>query len=310
MKTSIKIIGLKFTILLLLFNTNLLHAQEMEPRSLTNVPVGTNFALLGYGYAQGNILLDPVVPIEDLDAKLHAIIGSYVRSISILGKNAKLNLIVPFAAGDWTGKYDSQDTSTSRTGFGDPKIGISYNFIGSPALKASEYKDYKQKTIFGFNIWTSIPIGQYYPDKLLNLGSNRFTIRSQIGASHRHKRWFFEGYISAWFFTVNKDFFGGNELTQYPFLTGKIHVIRSFNKGIWLAADGGYGFGGRTQVNGVDMDTRMSTFRFGLTFAAPFAKHHSLKLKLTSSRRLERGPVYEAISIAYQYMWGKRSDKR
>jgi hypothetical protein len=45
-------------------------AQELEPRALTNVPVGLNFAVLGYGYARGNILLDPAVPIENLDSRL------------------------------------------------------------------------------------------------------------------------------------------------------------------------------------------------------------------------------------------------
>jgi hypothetical protein len=267
------------------------------------VPIGTNFTMLGYGYAQGNILLDPVVPIEDLDAKLHAIVGAYVRSISILGNSAKINAIVPFAAGDWSGKLTGQDTSTSRTGLGDPKIGFSYNFVGSPAIKAAEYSDYQQKTIMGFNIWTSIPFGQYYSDKFLNLGSNRFNIRTQIGVSHQHKGWFFEGYISSWFFTVNKDFYGGNELKQHPFLAGKVHVIRSFKKGIWLAVDGGYGYGGRTEINGEKMDTRMSTFRFGLTLAVPVATRHSLKLVITSSRRLERGPDFDAISISYQFFW-------
>lgn len=38
-------------------------SQEIEPRSLTNVPVGTNFAVLGYGFASGNILIDPALPL-------------------------------------------------------------------------------------------------------------------------------------------------------------------------------------------------------------------------------------------------------
>jgi hypothetical protein len=42
-------------------------AQELEPRALTNVPIGWNFAMVGYRYATGNVLLDPAVPIEDLE---------------------------------------------------------------------------------------------------------------------------------------------------------------------------------------------------------------------------------------------------
>ena len=46
-------------------------AQELEPRLFTNVPVGMNFAILGYAYSRGNVLMDPSIPIEDLDSKLH-----------------------------------------------------------------------------------------------------------------------------------------------------------------------------------------------------------------------------------------------
>jgi hypothetical protein len=64
-------------------------AQELEPRALTNVPVGTNFVALGYAYAQGNILLDPAIPVEDLDSKLHTFIGAYVRALDFFGLSSK-----------------------------------------------------------------------------------------------------------------------------------------------------------------------------------------------------------------------------
>ena len=76
--------------LLITFYTIQSIAQELEPRALTNVPVGMNFALVGYGYIQGSTLLDPAVPIEDLNGKVHTIIGAYVRSVNILGYQVKL----------------------------------------------------------------------------------------------------------------------------------------------------------------------------------------------------------------------------
>jgi len=53
---------LKFMLLTLGISTSTAvnsYAQELEPRLLTNLPVGMNFALVGYGYANGNILFDP-----------------------------------------------------------------------------------------------------------------------------------------------------------------------------------------------------------------------------------------------------------
>lgn len=125
-------------LVVLLLWTRATFAQELEPRSLTNVPVGVNFAVVGYGYSAGDILLDPAVPIEDLDAKLHMIVGGYVRSIDFFGRSGKVDVIVPFAAGDWKGVVSGRDSSTVRNGFGDPRVRLSVNFVGAPALRATE----------------------------------------------------------------------------------------------------------------------------------------------------------------------------
>lgn len=69
--------------------------QELEPRALTNVPVGTDFVALGYGYAQGNIFLDPAIPVEDLDSKLQTFVGARARAIDFFGLSSKLDLMVP-----------------------------------------------------------------------------------------------------------------------------------------------------------------------------------------------------------------------
>jgi len=279
-------------------------SQELEPRSLTNVPVGMNFVLVGYGYARGNILLDPSVPIEDLDAKLHTLVGAYVRSINLLGLASKFDVIVPFAAGDWKGLLEGQDTARSATGFGDPRVRLSMNFVGAPALKGAEFAGYRQKTIVGASLQVVVPVGQYDPTKLLNLGSNRWIFRPQIGVSRVAGPWILEAYAAGWFFTKNTDFFGGSTLRQRPLLAAKLHFIRSFPKGRWIALDGGYGIGGRTILDGEAKETHISTFRFGLTLAAPIATRHTARLVLTAAVRGERGPDYNGISIFYQYRWG------
>ena len=49
-------------------------AQELEPRAYVNTPVGLNFIAVAYLFSSGNILLDPSLPIEDLQAKLHLVV--------------------------------------------------------------------------------------------------------------------------------------------------------------------------------------------------------------------------------------------
>ena len=41
------------------------NAQDLEPRSYTNTPVGMNFLIAGYGYAEGKMAFDPSLPVAD-----------------------------------------------------------------------------------------------------------------------------------------------------------------------------------------------------------------------------------------------------
>src|SRR3982751_1544770 len=46
--------------------------QELEPRAYSPSPVGVNFSLLAYAHSTGEVLTDPSVPIQDVEAKLNA----------------------------------------------------------------------------------------------------------------------------------------------------------------------------------------------------------------------------------------------
>lgn len=295
--------------IILLPSANMGFAQELEPRSLTNLPVGTNFVALGYSYTQGEILLDPAIPIEDLDANLNTFVGAYVRSINFFGLSSKLDVILPYAFGYWTGRVSGIDSATSRTGFGDIRLRLSVNMLGAPALNGSRFAEYQQKTIFGMSIQVILPSGQYDPEKLINLGSNRLVIKPQLGISYKTGKWILEGYGSLWFFTRNNNFYGGNQLDQRVLATIKAHAIRSLPKGLWIAGGLGYGIGGRTVVNEEERDTRISALRLGITFAVPFKTHHALKFNFHSGIRFERGPDFDAFGILYQYRWGNLKNK-
>jgi hypothetical protein len=281
-----------------------MQAQELEPRSLTNIPVGMNFGVMGYAWSQGNILLDPALSIEDLNANVHGLVAGYLRSINVFGKSGKIDVVLPFATGNWSGSLNQEYQQTSRNGFGDPRIRFSVNLLGAPAINREGFQTYKQKTILGVNLQVYLPLGQYFPDRLINLGSNRFIIKPQIGVSHRHEKWFLEAYTSIWFFTINKDFYGGNELKQNLIYTLKIHVIRSLPKGIWLAADAGYANGGVTSVNGAERESHISTFRLGGTVSVPLGLHHSVKLFGFTTIRMDKGSNFNLLSLAYQFRWG------
>ena len=61
--------------------------------------------------------------------------------------------------------------------------------------------------------------GLVFEDKLINLGSNRFTFSPQVGVHQQYYNWSFEATGTAWIYTDNTSFFNGNQLQQDPFYT-------------------------------------------------------------------------------------------
>ena len=300
----------KSSVYILLFisalRINSVYSQELEPRALTNIPVGMNFAFAGYAYSQGNLLFDPALPLEDTDAKLHMLIGAYARSINFFGLSGKMDLIVPYGIGDWTGRFTGIDTATSRSGFADIRFRLSFNFLGAPALKASQFRDYSPGRISGFSLQVIAPTGQYYPDRLINLGTNRWTFKPQWGYAWNFEKWIWETYASAWIYTKNKDFWGGNELRLNPLFALKLHGIRKLKKGNWFALNVGYGIGARGYINDERRDNRISTIRLLAVYAIKLGKNHTLRIDATSGIRFEKGADFNAIGLSYQYSWVRR----
>src|SRR3954451_12962393 len=69
-------------------------AQEVEPKSYSNAPVGLNFLIAGYLYAQGKIAFDPELSIADARFHSHTEALAYVRSLDVFGKSAKFDVIL------------------------------------------------------------------------------------------------------------------------------------------------------------------------------------------------------------------------
>ena len=293
---------------ILILDLGRISAQELEPRALTNIPMGMSFGVAGYAYANGNILFDPGLPIDDASASLHSIVGGYARSINFFGMSGKIDAILPYGIGDWAGVYTGIDTATSRSGFGDIRVRLSFNFLGAPALNAKEFANYTPNKIAGFSLQIRAPTGQYYPDRLINLGSNRWVIKPQWGIAKYYEKWILESYFSIWFFTDNNDFWGGNELKQKPLYSIKFHGIRKFKKS-WLTLDLGYGTGAVSRINGEIRDNQVSTLRFGATYAVPLSLKHTLRFNWTSDIVFETGADFDAVSVVYQYRWMKKPPK-
>jgi hypothetical protein len=279
-------------------------AQELEPRTYANTATGVNLVGANLGFSRGNILLDPALPIEDLEGDVSYGILRYMRSFGLFERSAKLKLLVPFTTGDWDGTFEDQPAQRSASGAGDARVTLEWNFYGAPAMTAKELQNFEQKTIVGASIRVIAPTGEYDSTKLINLGSNRWSYRLEIGASRAFGAWSVEGMANVWSFGNNDDFLQGNYLQQDELWVVKTHLVYAFRPGLWVGMGVGYGSGGRTTINGFPRDNRQKNWRIGATVAYPINKQHGISLTIGSGFNQGAGGDFDTIAVGYQYAWG------
>jgi hypothetical protein len=310
-----KLFGLNFLLYSLstigcLANSTLIYAQDLEPRSYSNIPVGTNFAVVGTGYTAGAVLFDPTIPLENAKIKINGSILGYARSLKIGKMSGKFDAIVPYAWLSGSADYKGQPATRNVSGFGDMRLGLSVNFIGAPALPLAGFKDYKQKLVVGATVRVYLPLSQYDPDRLVNIGTNRIAIKQELGVSKKYGRLFLEASVGASIYTTNHDFFQGKTLKQDPIYFIQSHVIYTLKNGMWFALDGTYYWGGATTVDDVKGDNLQQNTRAGFTCAIPVNIHNSLKLNLSTGVSTRTGTDFNVVFLVWQYRWGKDIRKK
>lgn len=279
------------------------HAQELEPRSFANTPVGLNFLIATYGYIDGSVVLGSNSPVEDAEVQSHTGIVAYIRAIDVAGMSGKLAVIVPFGRTSGTATLAGEPQDRAITGFGDPRLRLSVNFIGAPALSLAEFQHYKQDLIVGATAEISAPLGQYDSDKLLNIGANRWSLKTQLGASKALGPVTIETSIASTFFSTNNDFLGGQTLDQDPLIAVQGHLIYQFRRGLWGSVDGTFYTGGRTTVDG-EAGESLRNARLGLTLSMDLSRHTAVKLFGGTGIYSRTGVEFDSVGIAWQARWG------
>ncbi|MFW2440159.1 MAG: transporter [Arenicellales bacterium] len=283
---------------------NVSSAQELEPRRWTHVPVDSNFFGLAYVRTDGDVLFDPVLRIEESSVNIKTAIATYLRSFDLSGKTARFDVRIPYQQARWQGLLDGTPASVERQGFGDPRIRLSVNFFGAPALKGREFQAYRTShttnTVVGAALAVTLPLGEYKEDKLLNLGQNRFIIRPQIGAVHSRGPWSFELTGSTFFYTDNNEFWNGNKREQEPLFAMQAHVIRSFHYGVWASVSAGAAWAGQSSVNGEAKGDQKRDSLYALSAGLPVGRRSSIKIAYAKGRtHKEVGSDADNFAVAY-----------
>lgn len=279
-----EIFSLKRVLTLCLFITVIaeFNAQDIEPRRWNPLPLKTNVAGVGYLFTGGTLLFDPSTQIRDARVKAHTTAFSFVKPIKLKNTLARIDVLVPFTSGDWNGLLSNEPASVNRFGLNDPRIRFSVTLSGAPPADAKQmqqfFKKHPKHTIWGASISITLPLGEYYSDKLINLGRNRFAIRPQLGLLHRWNNWSFEFTGSIFLFTNNTNFYNNQTKKQKPLAAIQSHIIKSFKNRAWTSFSLGYGNGGQSKVDSIWQNDSKSELLLALSCGKTIFKNQSIKL--------------------------------
>lgn len=275
----------------------------MEPRNYASIPVGMNVLALSYAYSTGDIVADASSPIKDLELNSNNIGLGYLRSFGLFGKLCKVQVALPFIFLGGTAKLQGRDTSATRKGFADSKIKFVMNIIGTPALLPKDFVKFKEEFVLGASLAVSVPTGQYYEDKLINLGSNRWGFKPEIGMSINKGPVYFELFTGVWLFTKNPVYMKANTVQQNPVFSIQGNISYLFPSKIWIALNSVFVNGGETKVNGIVKNDFQKNFRTGLTLSIPVDIHNSFKANYSQGVATRAGGDFTIYAITYQYIW-------
>ena len=279
-------------------------AQELEPRAYSNLPMGLNFLATGYAHSQGGLSTDPSLPLTDAHLKVDTAVVAYVRGINFWGSSGKVDIIAPYSHLSGTALVAGQPRERDVSGASDPRFRLAVNVYGAPALTLGEYRAYKQDLVVGASVQVTAPWGQYDASRAVNLGTNRWSIKPDIGFSKAFAPFTIDLTAGVTLFSRNADYFGGQALDQAPLYSAQVNLSHDFDGGVWAALGATLYRGGRTTVNDAPKDNAFSNSRVGLTIAVPVDRYYAVKFNASSGISTRTGTNFSTVGLVLQYRWG------
>jgi hypothetical protein len=280
-------------------------AQDLDPRAYVKVPMGSNVVTTGFSFSSGGVLADPTALVQIDHADVGTASIGYARSFPLFGRTAQAMAALPYTWGDVTGSVGGQAGHVTRSGLSDMRLRLSVLLAGAPAMTLQEYIKSPRKPILGASLTVSAPTGQYYPERLINIGTNRWAFKPEIALSYPlGRRWFADAYAGLWLFTGNGSFYPGTKSrTQEAVGSLQAHISYSFAPKTWVAFDSTWYSGGQARVDGDPTGTALSGSRIGATFVFPVGTRHAVKVAWSTGAIIRYGADFTTFSVGWQTGW-------
>jgi hypothetical protein len=281
-------------------------AQFTDPRNYQNTPVGVNQVEVAYAYARGDASLDTSEVITGAHLNINQWALSYTRYFGLLGHTAWVAPGIPLAHLD--GAVSGTNISGAVGGAGDTSYEFGMLLKGGPALSPEEFESYKTTTTVGMSLIMTAPTGLYRPDKILNLGSDRWSFKPEIAVSYpfgRDQKWVFDGYANCYFYSDNTSYHGVQILKQLPLPAFEAHLSYGFGERLVASFDTRYSFRGDTTVSGLAQDNPQNNFLLGSEAIVTLNNKNLLTFIFEKAVVHDNGPSITGVSVRYDYLWGR-----
>ena len=290
-------------LLALAFGSRVATGQELEARAYAPNPVGARFLVLTYMHSDGDVLLDASSPIADFQVRADSLSTGIGGTFALASRLASLAIAVPYVDGTATGLVNGVPDRADREGLGDLRLRLTLSLLPGSAQSMADFIRAPPDRTLGASLVVNVPTGEYFDDKLINLGANRWAFKPEFGGSRRFGRWNVDGSLGVWLYGDNDEFFGNKERSQEPITTLQGHLSYTFAPRLWLGASGTWYTGGTTSVDGVSDHNRQGNSRAGLTLAMPVGQQNSVKLAWSKGVTARFGGDLDMYSLTWQYLW-------
>lgn len=282
-------------------------AQFTDPHSYDNTPVGTNQIEVSYAYLHANASIDSSLVITGAKIGLNQATIDYTHYFSVIHRVAWVQGAVPVAR--LGGSINGTNINGSVTGLGDSSYQAAMLLKGGPALNTAQFDNYQPTTTLGVSLTVTAPTGSYDANKILNLGSDRWSFKPELAISRPFgpkQSWQVELYANAYFYTDNTSYHGRQVLSQEPLPGLEGHFSHAFHERLWLSLDTRYSFRATTFVDRVDQKNPQRNFILGAEVNVSLNHSSSLVFELGKALVHQNGPAISGLSIKYDYTWAKR----
>jgi len=280
-------------------------AQELTPRAYWPAPKGIKVLVVGYVYATGDVYFDPSIPLSGVNSRVNRTDLAYLHTFSLWGRTTNVVVDLPYSWGMTQGMIVDTPARGTFSGIGDLAVTLAVNLLGAPSMTPKDFQALRAqpRPILGGSLKVVAPTGKYDADKLLNVGSNRWAMRAELGSMiPLRPKWLLELDLGVWWIGDDPDFIGGYR-EQEPITTFQAHLVRRFKPGFWASLDLNYFTGGRQIIGGKKLSDVQQNSKIGGTVVVPFHGRSAVKIGYARGLYTEFGTDFNQFLVSYQVLF-------